>query len=290
MKKCFFLIAVLLTSVEVSFAQQKTWFDKITIGQSMETAEQTKEPAQFQLTLPKKDSASWLTNIGLSYKLGSNSHSLLSKLTTEYHRNTVIDKKQNNLMLGYSYTWQFDKKVNNKNVWFSVGDLKYVYDGIEIKNSFAANILLTFSNDDSRFLHWNANKYYGGVKRSIFLSLFGGLQIQDVFNAKSDSAKGLILRPTFTSSLIYDFNDIKDTSTNVRLSISYTGRKDAINNTKNLDEGYTQLLKAGLEVFLLKKPLKISIGASFNYGSDPLKGLKDQQFWLLSFNFQKGKK
>jgi hypothetical protein len=50
------------------------------------------------------------------------------------------------------------------------------------------------------------------------------------------------------------------------------------------DEGYTQLLKAGVDWRITDNPIKISLGLSANYGSDPLKGIKQQQYILLSLN------
>ncbi len=287
MKKYIVLLCIsALTTTKMTLAQKKSWFDKnVLIGQSMETAEQKKEPAQFQITLPHKDSSSWLLDIGVSVKLGSQSPRLISKLTTEFHKNTLTDEKQNNFSLGYSYKYLIPGGKTTD--WFSVGDIKYVYDGEKIKNSVAANLLFTFSNDESKFLHWNANKYFNKAKQAIFLSIFGGVQIQDILKAKNDSAKGFIVRPIFTPTFILDFNSAKDSSTVLRFSATYTGRKDMVNSTKFAREDYTHLLKAGAEIFLAYKPVKVSLGFSFNYGSDPLKGLKQQQYWLFAINLQK---
>ena len=70
------------------------------------------------------------------------------------------------------------------------------------------------------------------------------------------------------------------------LSATHTGRYDIFNSTKRT-EGYTQLHRAGVDWYLVYKPIKLSLGFSFNYGSDPIQGKKEQKYWLLSFNFIK---
>lgn len=262
---------------------QSDWFKKnVQIRQSMETAEQKEEPAQFQITIPKDDSASWLINVGVSIRVNTKSAKMISKFSGEYHRNTLTDEKQNNLNLGYTFVRSLGENKNTE--WFTTGDLKYVYDREVEKSSAAANLLFTFVKDNSN-LNWNTNTYFKKKRQTLFLSLFAGSQFQYAFKAKNDSAEGFIMRPLFNSSIKFDFNN-KDVDPVLRLSANYIGRYDVVNSTKN-SEGYTDLLTAGVELFMAYKPVKISLGVSYNYGSDPLKGLAKQNFWLLSLNLMK---
>jgi hypothetical protein len=70
------------------------------------------------------------------------------------------------------------------------------------------------------------------------------------------------------------------------LTAAYTGRWDAANSTEH-PEGYTYLFTAALDYYIAARPVKISIGPSFHSGSDPMHGLKQQQYWLISFNVSK---
>jgi hypothetical protein len=271
---------------DTSKKKEKSWFEKnVKISQSMETAEQKELPAQFQVTLPKKDSSSWLVNLGVAIKLNTKSPRMLSKLTSEFHKNTLTDKEQENYQIGYSFTRLLSVKTVTD--YFLAGDAKYVSDAVEKKQSIASNLLFTFMSKKgpfNRFLHNDS------LTTGLKVSPFVGLQLQESFKAKNDSAEGLILRPLFTIAMYYDLykknQDDFPPQPTLRFSANYTGRVDAVNSTK-VKEDYTQLFSAGLEWFLAYTPARFSIGASFNYGSDPLQGLAQQQYWLISFNIYK---
>lgn len=276
-KKQTILALLIIANITQAFSQN------FKIRQSMETAEQRQEPAQFQVTFPKNADASWLVNVGASLAIKTNSTSFLSKLSGEYHKNTLTEKKQNNLNIGYGYTWLIGGK---KLLWFSTGDAKYVYDEIKKKSSIASNILFTFYRDGSK-LNWNTYTISKNARSSLFLSLFAGTQLQQIFQAKNDSAEGFILRPLFNAMMNYDFNRKRDSVAVVRLGVNYIGRKDAVNTTK-YNEGYTNFFKAYLDYFFVyTAAIKVSLGVSFNYGSDPMRGLDKQQYWLLSLNLIK---
>lgn len=291
--KYIFLILAILLKCNLAFSQADTtkfkfldWLSKnIKIGQSMETSDQRSEPAQFQLTMPKNDTSSYLINLGVSVGLNFlSSSNLISKFKTEYHKNTLIEKKQNNFEFGYQGTWNFASHINTR--YFVTFDPKYVYDGVEIKNSVASNFLFSWFQNKSS-VNWNTNNYYNKKRQSLFLSLFGGAQVQDIFKAKVVTDEGFILRPLYTAAVAFAFNKIeKDNHPLLKLSLTYVGRYDLVNNTGS-SEGYTQLLKTGLDWFLVNDPLKISLGTSFNYGSDLIKGLTKQQFWLITINISK---
>jgi hypothetical protein len=265
------------------------WFDRnVKIGQSMETADQRDLPAQFLITVPLKKPASYLIDMGVSVRLssGKTSH-YLSKLICEYHRNTFSDSSQNNFQLGYGYTWRFAQHKNTD--YLLTGDAKYLYDQANSNHSAAANILFTWLKEGgNRNLNWNTFTFYDGNKKALFLSLFSGAQIQQVINSKDIQREGFILRPLYSANVSFSFirKDTLPLEPKARLSIIYTGRIDAVHSSR-LAEGYTDLVKAGADWYFAYNPLKLSLGVSFNSGSDPLLGLKKQTYWLMSFNFSK---
>jgi hypothetical protein len=284
MKKYIILILAGIFASVAAYSQ--TWFDRnVKIGQSMETAELKSEPAQFQFTIPQKDSSSWLINLGVSVKIKSNSARIISRAVAEYHKNTLTDKKQNNLSAGYNYTWFVTEATTSL---VATGDVKYVFDGIKEDHSLAANILFAPYNDDGAHWRWNAEHYFAHDRQSITVSPFGGVQLQQIFKAENDSSKGFIARPVFSLGFRYSLNNKQSPVPDpvVSITTNYTGRYDAV-NTSDFSEGYTYLFNAGAEYIFVNKPLKASIGFSFNYGSDPLKGLAQQRYWLVSLNISK---
>lgn len=262
--------------------------DNVKVGQSMETIDQRGEPAQFQLTIPQSGITSYLINLGISVSINPlNSSKFISKVKSEFHQNTLIDKKQNNFEIGYQGTWNF-KKVDNTR-YFVTFDPKYVYDGEKIKNSVASNFLFSWFKKKSKIVNWNTNTYSKNKKQFMFLSFFAGFQFQDILNAQTDSEIGYIMRPLYSSVTAFGFNKLDTLGfpyTKLKLSLNYTGRYDVINTTAQR-ENYSQLFKASVDWFLTDNPFKVSVGTSFNYGSDPLKGLLQQQFWLFTINIQK---
>lgn len=115
-----------------------------------------------------------------------------------------------------------------------------------------------------------------------------GNEVQQTMQAYNEAGEGLLLRPVFTLSAYFDIVRKKTLTPDplLRIAVDYTGRTDLVNST-DIHEGYTQLWQSGLEWFLVDKPVRISLGGSFNYGSDPLRGLAKQQYWLVSLNLYK---
>jgi hypothetical protein len=291
MKNTILLLAILVSQIifaqgqnTLSKAKQDTipktdFFKRLKIGQSMETTDERGEPAQAVVTFPEDGTDSYLVNLGLLYTINPK-RKLISKVKAEYHKNTLTDKEQDNIEVGYQTTWNL-RKIDSNNYLFFIFDPKYVYNGVTINNAVASNVLFSWYKDNSQF---NINtKNYIDKKKSIFYkpSLFIGTQLQHNFKSENEDLEGFIMRPLASASLSISL--LRKKKEFMKYSILYTGREDVINNTK-AEEGYTKLLKTGLEIFIPNNTLEVSLGVSYNKGSDPIKGLADQKYWLLSFN------
>uniref|UniRef100_F4CEW0 DUF3078 domain-containing protein n=1 Tax=Sphingobacterium sp. (strain 21) TaxID=743722 RepID=F4CEW0_SPHS2 len=277
----------LLFGSNVAFSQPldwSNWFERnIKIRQSMETVEFREVPAQFQITLPKSDSSSWLVNVGVSMNLSSKSTRWISSLIAEYHKNTLTAVEQHNMQAAYGFSGLI--KRGAKKSWFLNGNAGYTYDEISRSHSLMGNFLFTFMGDRGPI---NTYKFAADTGSRFYISPFLGFQIQETMQAFDEASQGLLLRPLFTLSAYFDIIRKKTLTPDplLRIAVDYTGRTDLVNST-NIDEGYTQLLQSGIEWFLVDKPIRVSLGGSFNYGSDPLRGLAKQQYWLLSLNLYK---
>ena len=287
MKTIIIYIILIISSIDCYSQCFKEWYsNNVKIRQSLESSDLQKEPAQIQMTILDKDTISYLMNIGMSINLNKlESPEFLSTINVEYHRNTQIKKEQNNFQVGYGYNWKFFNKKNTN--YHLLGDIKYVKDNIDTTNSLGGNVLCTWLKDESR-INWNTNNFFNSNKESYFLSFFFGGQYQYIFNSGNSNLKGFILRPLYTANFVFSINNSDELPYNPILSLSavYTGRYDIINSTKKT-EGYTHLLKTGVDWYLVYEPIKVSLGFSFNYGSDPIQGKKDQKYWLLSLNLIK---
>lgn len=295
--KSFLLLCLCVCFCKTIFAQEKkpTWFDdRVVIGQSLSSIKDgEQDPSQLTATFPDKGASSYLINLGVSVSLTgapkkSNSF-FRSGVQAEYNRNTLTDKPQNNVQFGYNMQAVIIPDANKLSHGIT-GAITYAYDGIDISNSVIANIMLTPILSGHHF-NINANILTGRTeKNTLFIAPYAGVQLQDVFAASKDSLKGFIFRPVFSLSMKYTLRE-KNTVPGIGdpiffLSASYTGRWDAANSTK-VQEGYTKLFTASAQYYIISNPVKVSVGPSFHYGSDPMKGLKQQQYWLLSLNVSK---
>lgn len=265
----------------------KNWFIRnVKVSNSMQSLDLSGQPAQLQLTFPRHDSASYLVNAGIAVILNRNTAvNFISDINVEYHRNTLTGARQNNISAGYGYKWLFANGGSTR--YFMTGDLDYVYDGVNLKNSAAGTFLFTLYRDGKR-LNWNTNNFRLNNRLLFSLAPFAGFQVQDAFKTASGKTEGFILRPLFKANTLLalcrkegpPFDKI------LALFCNYSGRTDIVNST-GARENYTQLLQTGMNYYLAYTPFEVSLGASFNYGSDPLKGLPQQQYWLISLNFLK---
>lgn len=291
MKKLSCLCILCTCFVVTLYAQATTglkqWFiNNVKVANSMQTLDLSEQPAQFQLTLPEHKTNSYLINAAVAVLLNNNtSLNYVSGLNVEYHRNTLTDAVQNNLSAGYGYKWRFAN--GGATDYFMTGDVQYVYDGMSVTNSLAGTFLFTLFRD-GKSLNWNTNNFRLNNRLLFNLAPFAGVQVQEAFKSKQKGNQGFMLRPEFRVHALMAFCKRQGPPFNKLLALfcNYTGRDDVANST-SVKENYTQLLQTGINYYLAYFPFEVSVGASFNEGSDPLHGLASQQYWQISVNVLK---
>jgi hypothetical protein len=265
----------------------KGWFiNNVKIANSMRTLDLSEQPAQLQLTFPRYQAHSYLVNMGIAVILNNNTTlNYISDLNVEYHRNTLTDAEQNNFSAGYGFKWRFANAGAAD--YFMAGDLQYLYNELNATNSLGGTFLLTLFRDGKR-LNWNTNNFRLNNRLLFNLAPFAGFQMQEILKSRQNGMAGFILRPEFSinTSLAFCKKAGPPYDKLLALFCNYTGRDDAINTT-SFKEHYTQLLHTGINYYLAYSPFEVSIGASFNDGSDPLNGRTQQQYWQVSVNFLK---
>jgi hypothetical protein len=307
LKSLLLAILVLAATSLVAQTDSTSWFAKnVQIGQSSSSSGSSgggNNPAQVTATFPQHAASSYLVNLGVAaavlhqdnfFMKGATGHlrTTLLNLTGEYHRNTLTDSVQNNTSFGLSLQkfWGAAEGYKQGIEWTA----KYLYDAVKINNSLATEFYYLPIWSSKGFLYLNTNGFINNnYLFSYNISPDAGFQLQDVFAAKNDSSKGLIIRPVFAmnGSITWNRKATNDLgkvqpSPLIGLTTSYTGRWDAENSSKR-PEGYTYLFNAALSYFIIGSPAKVSIGPSFHIGSDPMHGLKQQQYWLIALNIAK---
>lgn len=291
MKRLWGILCIMVCCTGELSAQKaagfKGWFiNNVKIANSMRTLDLSEQPAQLQLTFPRYQAHSYLVNMGIAVILNNNTTlNYISDLNVEYHRNTLTDAEQNNFSAGYGFKWRFANAGAAD--YFMAGDLQYLYNELNATNSLGGTFLLTLFRDGKR-LNWNTNNFRLNNRLLFNLAPFAGFQMQEILKSRQNGMAGFILRPEFSinTSLAFCKKAGPPYDKLLALFCNYTGRDDAINTT-SFKEHYTQLLHTGINYYLAYSPFEVSIGASFNDGSDPLNGRTQQQYWQVSVNFLK---
>jgi hypothetical protein len=277
------------------------FFERLELRQSFGSAGTRNSPVRFQLTVPRHDKTSYLIDGGVGIpvvglKIG-NGLTMDGKVVGEYHRNTLIDEEQHNWQTGISGTLRTNIKRNRAETkfsqWYFTPTLKLARDLRDTATAVLFNMdAIPFRSGDKGI---NLNTYTISGNRK-FIQLFAvnpGLEFQYNLSVKDPTQDGTILRPLVKFQYLLAGNRLKESTVEMispdktwEASLDYTARYALVNSTFN-EEEFTHLLKAGVDYYLLTRPVQISFGVSFNYGSDPAQGLKKQHFYLATFSLQK---
>lgn len=300
MKKLFLLMILLCVALTGSAqVTLDTIFQNLEIRQTFETTDGKSEPAQIELNFPAKGKGSYLVDAGLLLKLDFLSfRSVTSAITGEFHRNTMIDEQQNNYQFGYNVRW-FQRSARQGNLRHIITvNLKYDRDVADTISSFVATLNWTWYNKNRRGLQLNKPGYFGPqgnkYRYTYNLTPYAGAEYQQFFAANATTNAGGIVRAVANLSAAIAINKKYDFSKGitgppqkaVELYAGYTARYAALNSTGN-GEGYSKLFKTGLNYYFINSPaVSVSLGGSYNLGSNPLSGLKPQQYWLVAFQLE----
>jgi hypothetical protein len=269
------------------------------LRQSFGSSATRNEPVLFQFTLPKGEKSSYLIDggVGIPFANGrlTNGLNIVGKLIGEYHRNTLIDEEQHTWQTGFSSTIRTNihRNKNTATQIFFTPTIKYSRDIIEQVNSFLFTMDVVPLRSSTKGV--NLNTYTYGKNKSVIhlVSIVPGFELQNNFASEGKPSNGTILRPTIRSQYNIAGNKKRTPSSLMiepiktwEISVDYAIRYAVVNSTLT-GEDFSNLLTTGVNYYLLSKPVKIAFGVFFNYGSDPLQGLKKQQYWLATLSIQK---
>lgn len=280
---------------------------KVTIQNEIDPLPDKPDPAIIQLTFPKGADDSWLIDAAIGYNLetkgrwkrDSNSKIDFTKGKKRwgftplfsYHRNTLVEEEQYNWQTGVSVNFANINRRPNDNVrvsHYASMSLKYSRNVIDSIQSLLFTGQYDLFRNGKKGINLGTNTYTNSPFLQYF-SITPSYQLQYNFMANSKAKEGSILRPQFMVNYEIGTNlerVQRNAKKKISLNLEYTGRYDVANST-GIREYYTHLFKTGLNFYLLNDPMTVTLSGTFNYGSDPAKGLKNQQFWLVGIKLQK---
>ncbi|MEO7216308.1 hypothetical protein [Mucilaginibacter sp.] len=278
------------------------FFSNLQIRKSFEAADVLQKPVQLLYTAPHDGKNSWLADAGIGITLGKlSTGTFTSKLTAEYHRNTLIDAEQNNFQAGYNFNI-FGGNGDGVNSFYTTaitGTTKYVRDKIKDDHSFVATLNLTpyLSGAQSAAGQYGFNLgrpgYTKGLKNTYQVGPAFEVQYQQILSSAS-GIKGGIIRPLVDLFAAISINQVPVAGAPIvapkkiiEFSFDYINRYAVANSTGN-SEGFTKLFKGGVDYYIAFREggPQASLGLSYNVGSDPLEGLKNQRFWEFTLQFK----
>jgi hypothetical protein len=265
------------------------------LRQSFETSDEQEDPAKLQFTLPGGGKNSWLIDAAIGFTIPDLSKgAFTSKFAAEYHRNTSLVNVQNNYQFGYNLRW-FERGDRNFKLILT-GNAKFVRDVADTSSSIAVTFNLSGYKRKGNGVKWNRPTYLDNYKFTYCFSPYFAGQYQQLITANTKQATGVIFRPILNASGSFAINKpMVDKETGKRsltppklieLLAGYTALYAVVNTTAS-NEGYTKLFKTGVNYYFLdNNSASISLGGNYNIGSDPLNGLKNQNFWQFTLQVE----
>jgi hypothetical protein len=314
-KQALFIIIIFLLNVQKGWSQGNiTLIDtlgskKLTIRNSFESTDDKADPATVSFTLPSGKPQSFLIDAGVeldtSVSFNSNGHLTGYKygIFAVINKNTLIEKQQNEYRAGGQFQWKWGTQNDDYNsIKYINATLQYAKNQTDTTHSIIATGYFSYLHNRSDTTRsFFVNSYHQIESSSIFYSVnFDvGLEFQDVFQAGS-SPTGLQARFYGDGSVNIALRQPhsvtgkkgKKTKQNkytwpklFELTIDGTARYAYVSTVKG-ENRYLPLFKPSLSYYPLLND-SLSIGLSFNSGSDPVAGLQQQRFWQLAIQFQK---
>jgi len=289
MKKVIFIFLCTLFAIPV--LSQDKFIDRFTLRQSFQSKNDKAEPAIFTFTKTEDKPESWMLNAAIGYDLLKTSNAVLSvDPYFEYHKNTFIDKVQDNWQAGVSSEWQINDLSESNWSPILITALKYNEDVIKEITSFQGNIYFTplFKGKakDIRYF-WIPNNLTDFWNLFQFTySPYVGFENENRIRTENDSSKGSIYRLLFrvTSSItLFPKNEsLKD---KFEFNIDWQYRNDFSENVLDLTEREHLYFTTGFNYTFFsstdgKKSAKI--GFDYTNGENPAKNFEKQSFCALN--------
>ena len=286
------LLFILFFCVSV-YSQDKdhNFFDRLTLRKSFESKDSEAEPATFTYTKPKNKDESWLLNAAVGINILPCTREILTLAPYfEYHRNTLIDKEQNNWQTGLSLEWQTQNlAIKNWSPIF-ISALKYNQDEIQDISSFQGNIYFTplFKGKGGK-----PEYFYLPSITSNFWNLFTfsyspyiGLENENRIKTENDVNSGNIYRGyvRLTSSVLL-FPNSKKLENKFEFNMDWQYRYNLSENVESLNKNEHIFFTASFNYTVFSKnegKRSAKIGIDYVNGENPLRSFEKQSYYALT--------
>lgn len=270
------------------------FINRITLRKSFQSINVSAQPAVITYTKAKNKDASWLLNAAIGYDLFPKSKKNLTfSLFFEYHKNTLVDKEQENLQSGFSFEWQ----VLENPKWTPVLISSVNYNKDQIKdissiqgNLYATPIFLLGVGYNPKYF-WRPNTYVKFNDNIKFIySPYIGLEHENRFSASEELNEGQIYRIYFRVYSNFSFfqsNDkLKD---KFEIDIDWQYRNNFKENVSSLTKSTHKYFSASFNYIFFSANdgnKNAKIGIDYVNGENPINNFEEQSFYAVSLKIK----
>ncbi|QCX39418.1 hypothetical protein FF125_13590 [Aureibaculum algae] len=292
MKYIFSLILFLFSIIYVNGQNsENNIFEQITLRKSFQSKNDKAEAAIVTFSKPKDKAESWLLNAAIGINILPNTTKVLTLSPyIEYHRNTLIDKEQNNLQTGLALEWQLRDLSIKKWTPIFISSIKYNDDKIKKVSSFQGNYyftpLLKGKGKNSKYFYIPNTIVDFGNAFQFTYSPYIGIENENRFSTEDLADKGSIYRAYFrVTSNILLFPSSEKLKEKFEFNIDWQYRYNLEENVENLNKSEHKYFTASFNyIFFTTQEGKKSAKIGFDYtnGENPSKNFEEQSFYALS--------
>lgn len=294
MKTAYCLIVPVLMALSSQAQEPTEFFDRFTLRQSFQSTKEKAESAVVTFTQPKDSVSSWLLNAAVGFNFLADTRLIMTlEPFIEFHKNTLVAKKQDNWQTGLAFEWQVNQfKVGSKKVWSPIilWSEKYNNDRVEKNESIQGNIYVTLLRKKRglAFKDFYLPNHPVNVGNAFQLEYtpYVGLEHENRLTAKTEAALGNIYRyyGRVTSSVTLLTKNEKFRG-RVEATVDYQYRKDFAKSVLDIPATTHEYFTAGVNYTFFKSAddkKSAKIGFDYVNGEDPTKNFKKQSYYALS--------
>ncbi len=259
------------------------------------------KPAKGTITWPDGESPLYMVNAGLALTInkicnrGKDYESRLSfSAFSVYNRNSLIKKYQDLFKAGSGIEYRFGKTTDNVSLYgYWNTAVQYVNNRKDTSKSFLVTSYISpfrTKNEGRRGVFFNDQQRLFGIF-DFMLSPQAGFEYQNTIRAKNIKYEGNILRSHLSATIsLFILKKEKYKKSDKWLNMfeikaGYTLRNELLNSSDVKDKSIP-LFKTDFIYYPFFNP-NVSLALSYNDGADPVAGLPDQKFWMLTLQIRK---
>lgn len=276
------VIVVIPSSYAVGGDSCKLTFKNVKIRQTTIDKNAIKKPASFQFIIPGNKSIgnSYLIDLGITYE-GCQVGAWAISPTFEYHRNTLIEKPQNNLQAGITAFAILGDVTEPGFVLVPQLSIKYKYDKFRTDDAMISKLELT-----GLYPRLAIGNLRGPIPVRYLWQPTVGIQYESAANVQKTGMKGEVLRLIGNLEFaLYPYATKMRRNIELVLRITYWNNVVRSGASKDVTSSDQHLKYVGLLIYL-DDGQHAGFGIDYSNGENPEQGLANQETTTISFKLK----